>query len=89
MCLAMPVEVVELLPGERARVSIDGVSREISLALVENVAPGDFVLLHVGYAIGKLDRAAADATLAQLAALAASGDTGTPRNDASRPGDAA
>ncbi|RQH07061.1 HypC/HybG/HupF family hydrogenase formation chaperone [Paraburkholderia dinghuensis] len=74
MCLAMPVEVVELLPGDCARVSVDGVTREISLALVENVAPGDFVLLHVGYAIGKLDRAQADATLAQLAALAASCD---------------
>jgi hydrogenase expression/formation protein HypC len=70
MCLAMPVEVIELLPGEGARVSVDGVSREISLALVDDVAVGDFVLLHVGYAIGKLDRAAAEATLAQLAALA-------------------
>jgi len=75
MCLAMPVEVVELLPGERARVSVDGVTREISLALVENVAPGDFVLLHVGYAIGKLDRAEADATLARLAELAALADS--------------
>lgn len=69
MCLAMPVEVVELLPGDRARVSVDGVTRDISLALVEHVAVGDFVLLHVGYAIGKLDRAQADATLAELAAL--------------------
>jgi hydrogenase expression/formation protein HypC len=34
MCLAMPVEIIEILPGERARVSVDGVSREISLALV-------------------------------------------------------
>jgi hydrogenase expression/formation protein HypC len=67
----MPVEVIELLPGDRARVSVDGVTRDISLALVEDVAVGDFVLLHVGYAIGKLDRAQADATLAQLAALAA------------------
>jgi hydrogenase expression/formation protein HypC len=71
----MPVEVVELLPGERARVSVDGVTRDISLALVEHVAPGDFVLLHVGYAIGKLDRAEADATLAQLKQLAALADS--------------
>lgn len=70
MCLAMPVEVVELLPGQRARVSVDGVTREISLALVDDVVLGDFVLLHVGYAIGKLDRAEADATLRDLAALA-------------------
>jgi hydrogenase expression/formation protein HypC len=71
MCLAMPVEVTELLPEQRARVSADGVTREISLALVDDVAVGDFVLLHVGYAIGKLDRADADATLGELAALAA------------------
>jgi hydrogenase expression/formation protein HypC len=68
----MPVEVIELLPGERARVSVDGVTREISLALVDDVAVGDFVLLHVGYAIGKLDRAQADETLRALAALTAS-----------------
>jgi len=74
MCLAMPVEVIELLPGDNARVAVDGVAREISLALVEGVKPGDFVLLHVGYAIGKLDRAEAEATLAQFAALAASDD---------------
>ena len=78
MCLAMPVEVIEVLPGERARVSVDGVSREISLALVEDVAPGDFVLLHVGYAIGKLDREEAERTLAQFAELAALGD-GAPQ----------
>jgi len=71
MCLAMPVEVIELLPEQRARVSVDGVTREISLALVDDVAVGDFVLLHVGYAIGKLDRAEADETLRAFAALAA------------------
>jgi hydrogenase expression/formation protein HypC len=69
----MPVEVTELLPDQRARVSVDGVTREISLALVDDVAVGDFVLLHVGFAIGKLDRADADATLRDLAALAAAG----------------
>ena len=72
MCLAMPVEVIELLPEQRARVSVDGVTREISLALVDDVAVGDFVLLHVGFAIGKLDRDEADATLRELAALAES-----------------
>ncbi|MDR2207964.1 MAG: HypC/HybG/HupF family hydrogenase formation chaperone [Azoarcus sp.] len=70
MCLAMPVEVVELMDGQRARVSVDGVTREISLALMDDVAVGDFVLLHVGFAIGKLDREEADATLRDLAELA-------------------
>jgi hydrogenase expression/formation protein HypC len=66
----MPVEVVELMDGQRARVSVDGVTREISLALMDDVAVGDFVLLHVGFAIGKLDREEADATLRDLAELA-------------------
>ena len=63
MCLAMPVQVTELLPGQRARVSVDGVSREVSVALVEDLAVGDFVILHVGYAIGKLDEDEARRTL--------------------------
>ena len=67
MCLAMPVQVTELLPGQRARVSVDGVSREVSVALVEDLAVGDFVILHVGYAIGKLDEDEARRTLALIA----------------------
>jgi len=70
MCLAMPVEVIELMDEQRARVSVDGVTREISLALVDDVGIGDFVLLHAGFAIGKLDREAADETLRDLAILA-------------------
>ena len=67
MCLAMPVQVTELLPGQRARVSVDGVSREVSVALVEDLAVGDFVILHVGYAIGRLDECEARRTLALIA----------------------
>ena len=74
MCLAMPVEVIELMDGQQARVSVDGVTREISLALVDDVSVGDFVLLHAGFAIGKLDREAAEETLRDLAILAASAE---------------
>jgi len=70
MCLAMPVEVIELMDGQQARVSVDSVTREISLALVDDVTVGDFVLLHAGFAIGKLDREAAEETLRDLAILA-------------------
>ncbi len=76
MCLAMPVEVIELMDGQRARVAVDGVTREISLELVDDVAVGDFVLLHVGFAIGKLDREAADETLRDLAILAEMTESG-------------
>jgi hydrogenase expression/formation protein HypC len=67
MCLAIPARVVELLPGEMARVEVGGVHKECSLALVDGIAPGDFVVLHVGYAIQRLDPAEAERTLALFA----------------------
>ena len=67
MCLAIPVEVTELLDGDMARVSLDGVQKVISLALVEDVQVGDYVILHVGYALNKLDPDEAEQTLRLLA----------------------
>jgi len=66
VCLAIPALVTELLPNDMARVSLDGVTKEISLALVEGVAVGDYVILHVGYALARLDAAEAERTLALL-----------------------
>lgn len=67
MCLAIPVQITEILDGDRARVSLDGVEKEISLALVEDVAVGDYVILHVGYALNRLDPEEAEKTLKLLA----------------------
>ena len=55
MCLGIPMEVVEI-DGNLARCSAKGVEREVSLCLLpdESVAPGDFVMVHVGYAIQKM-----------------------------------
>ena len=50
MCLAIPAEVIALLDGDRARVSVGGVTKDISLALVDHVAVGDYVLLGKGSA---------------------------------------
>lgn len=71
MCLAIPAEVTALLPDDMARVTLDGVSKEISIALVENVSVGDYVVVHVGYALSKIDREEAQQTLALLAEAAA------------------
>ncbi|WP_293762068.1 HypC/HybG/HupF family hydrogenase formation chaperone [uncultured Aquitalea sp.] len=71
MCLAMPVRITELLPDEMARVDVDGVGREVSVALIDQAQVGDYVILHVGYAIGKLDPAEAARTLALMEELAA------------------
>ncbi len=71
MCLAVPVRIVELLEGERAIAEIDGVRKEISLALVETAAVGDYVIVHVGYAISRLDEEEARRTLALFEEFAA------------------
>jgi hydrogenase expression/formation protein HypC len=63
MCLAIPVQVTELLDGDMARVTLDGVGKIVSLALVEDVRVGDYVILHVGYALNKLDPEEAEQTL--------------------------
>ena len=55
MCLAIPVKVVELGAGDTAVVDLGGVRKEISLALLADVQVGDYVILHVGYALSKLD----------------------------------
>lgn len=67
MCLAIPVQVTELLEADMARVTLDGVQKTISLALVDDVKPGDYVILHVGYALNKIDPEEAAETLALLA----------------------
>lgn len=64
MCLAMPAQVVEISAnGDAARVSLGGVMKEVSLALVEDVQVGDYVLLHVGFALNKLSEEEAKETL--------------------------
>jgi len=69
MCLAIPVKVVELRDGDQAMVDVGGVRKEISLALVDGITVGDYVILHVGYAIQKLDPEEAEKTLALFAEL--------------------
>ena len=69
MCLAIPAQVVELRDGDNALVELAGVRKEISLALVEDVQIGDFVIVHVGYALNKIDQEEAAATLQLLSEL--------------------
>jgi hydrogenase expression/formation protein HypC len=63
MCLAIPVQVTELLPDDMARVTLDGVTKVVSTALVEDLQVGDYVVLHVGYALSKIDPEEAARTL--------------------------
>jgi hydrogenase expression/formation protein HypC len=66
MCLAIPARVVALPAPDVARIDLDGVQKEISLALVEDVRIGDYVIVHVGYALTKLDPLEAELTLAMM-----------------------
>ncbi|MBI4984754.1 MAG: HypC/HybG/HupF family hydrogenase formation chaperone [Rhodocyclales bacterium] len=71
MCLAIPARVAELLDGDGAIVDLGGVRKEVSLALVADVAVGDYVIVHVGYALNKLDPEEAAKTLALFAEMSA------------------
>ncbi len=71
MCLAIPARVEQLTGADTAIVNLGGVRKEISLALVEEVAPGDYVIVHVGFALQKLDQEEAGQTLALFAEIGA------------------
>lgn len=64
MCLAIPARVVSVEEDDQAVVDLGGVRKMISLALVDDVVPGDYVIVHVGYALSRLDQDEAEATLA-------------------------
>lgn len=67
MCLAIPAKIVEIAEGDQAIVDLGGVRKDVSLALVEDVKVGDYVIVHVGYALTRLDPEEAEKTLALMA----------------------
>jgi hydrogenase expression/formation protein HypC len=73
MCLGIPGEVVEVLPGQGdlAKVDVSGVRRVINIGLLaaDQVVPGDWVLIHVGFALSKIDEDEAAAALAFLESI--------------------
>jgi len=69
MCLAIPARVVELSGEDMAVVDLGGVRKEVSISLVEDVAPGDYLIIHVGFALSRLDPEEAEKTLALFAEM--------------------
>lgn len=64
MCLAVPAQVLELRDNQMALVDLGGTQREISLMVLDGqVQPGEYVLIHVGYAIEVIDEEEAQRTL--------------------------
>jgi hydrogenase expression/formation protein HypC len=68
MCLAIPGRVIELVDdrGRLAKVDVSGVVRNVSVGLLDGVDVDDWVLIHVGFALSKVDEEEAQATLALL-----------------------
>jgi hydrogenase expression/formation protein HypC len=64
MCLAIPGQIVEFVdePNQLARVEVAGVRRNVNIGLLDDVGPGDWVLIHVGFAISQIDEEEARAT---------------------------
>jgi hydrogenase expression/formation protein HypC len=81
MCLAVPGRVVEIAgEGEMRMGKVDfaGVQRQACLAYVPEVRLGDYVLVHVGFAISRIDEQQAMETLATLKEIGELGELGTP-----------
>jgi len=74
MCLAVPLRVVSI-SDRVARVRSAGVELQVALDLVEDVAPGDYVIVHAGFAIQTLSAAEAEETLAIIRRLEAGAET--------------
>jgi hydrogenase expression/formation protein HypC len=68
MCLAIPGLVMEIVdePNRLARVDVAGVLRTVNVGLLDDSAPGDWVLIHVGFALSKVDEDEARGTLELL-----------------------
>jgi hydrogenase expression/formation protein HypC len=74
MCLAIPARVTEINEGV-GRVELAGVVREVSFMLLPDARVGDYVLLHAGYALQKVDEAEAEETIRLLAEIAETGSS--------------
>jgi hydrogenase expression/formation protein HypC len=63
MCLAIPARITEIHDSGIGRAEVGGVVRDVNLCLVDDVAIGDYIIMHVGFALSKLDLDEAEATL--------------------------
>jgi hydrogenase expression/formation protein HypC len=71
MCLAVPVRVVALLDNQWVETEVGGIHSRTSIALIDDVAVGDYVIVHAGFAISRLNVEEAEKTLALFDEIAA------------------
>ena len=67
MCLAIPARITALLDNDMAKAEVAGIVKDVSLSLVDGVGVGDYVIIHVGFALSKLEPEEAAETLALFA----------------------
>lgn len=69
MCLALPAQITHIVDDDRAIINLGGITKEISIALLDDVVAGDYVIVHVGYALTRLDEQEAQKTLSLFAQM--------------------
>ena len=69
MCLAVPGKIVAVTSADEAQADLGGIQKTINVSLIENPQPGDWVVVHVGFALQKIDEQEAQKTLRELEAL--------------------
>lgn len=67
MCLAVPARIKQIHSDAMAKAEVGGIVKEVSLALVDDVKVGDYVIIHVGFALSRLEPEEAEQTLALFA----------------------
>ena len=65
MCVAVPMKIKKIM-GDEAIVELEGFEKEVNLVLMEKITEGDYVMVHAGFAIQKVDEAEAEKTLETL-----------------------
>ena len=71
MCLAVPAQVVEILDDQWVETELGGIRSRVSIALIDGVALGDYLIIHAGFAITRLDVEEAEKSLALFDEIAA------------------
>jgi len=81
MCLGIPGEVLSIEEGalRTGRIAFGGIVKEVCLAYVPEAQPGDYVVVHAGFAISRLDREAAERVFAYLEDIGGLADGDAPR----------
>ena len=90
MCLAIPGKVIDIHPDEKgvkmARANFGGIVKQVCLEYTPEVEVGDYVLVHVGFALSKVDEEEAERTYKLLEEMGQLGELETPGLDGTKGG---